>query len=62
MPNSDRNYDHRREWIRERLLILGDVFAADVHAYAVMSNHCHVVLFMDVDLAAQWSDEEVAGW
>ena len=54
------NYDHRREWIRERLLILGELFAADVYAYAVMSNHYHVVLFMDVDRAAQWSDEEVA--
>ena len=59
-PWSGENYDHRREWIRSRLLVLESIFAADLYAYAVMSNHYHVVLFMDVDRARSWSDEEVA--
>jgi REP element-mobilizing transposase RayT len=35
------------------------VFAIDVCAYAVMSNHYHVVLFIDEEKAQQWSMKEV---
>jgi REP element-mobilizing transposase RayT len=35
------------------------VFAIDVAAFAVMSNHLHVVLHIDVDLVNRWSDQEV---
>lgn len=31
-----------------------------IHAYAVMSNHLHIVLQMDASTTAAWSDEEVA--
>ena len=54
------NFDHRREWIENRLVRLGDIFAADLYAYAVLSNHYHVVLFMDVERANAWRDKEVA--
>ena len=42
-----RSYDHRRAFIEEELLRLGQVFYLDVVAYAVMSNHYHVVLYID---------------
>jgi len=42
-----------------RLLFLSSVFAIDVCAYAVMSNHTHVVVCVDKDLADNWSTEEV---
>jgi len=42
-----RSYDHRRAFIEEELLRLGQVFYLDVVAYAVMSNHYHIVLFID---------------
>jgi len=48
-----QNYEHRRAWVEERLLFLASVFAIDICAYAVMSNHTHVVL------CVSWSKEEV---
>ena len=39
-----RSYEHRRQWVEDRLLFLAEVFCVDVCAYAVMSNHTHVVL------------------
>ncbi|WP_286288809.1 transposase [Thalassotalea piscium] len=35
------------------------VFAIDVAAYAVMSNHYHLVVYVDENEALAWSDEEV---
>ena len=46
---SSENYYHQREWIRSRLPVLKSIFAAGLYAYAVMSNHCHVVLLMDLE-------------
>ncbi len=54
-----QSYEHRRGWVEERLLFLGTVFAIDICAYAVMSNHTHVVLCVDKDLADSWSMKEV---
>ncbi|TLU64812.1 transposase [Thalassotalea litorea] len=53
------SYDHRRGWIEERLLYLSQAFCIDVCAYAVMSNHCHVVLHVDIDKARDMSDLDV---
>jgi len=38
---------------------LAGVFAIDVAAYAVMSNHAHLVVRVDVERAQAWSQEEV---
>jgi len=54
------NFEHRRQWIVDRIKLLSSVFAIDLCAYAVMSNHYHLVIKIDVDEARQWSDEEVA--
>ena len=56
---SGRNFEHRRAWIVERLSLLSSVFAVDVAAYAVMSNHYHLVVRIDADQAASWSAGEV---
>jgi REP element-mobilizing transposase RayT len=56
---SGQSYEHRRGWVEDRLLYLASVFAIDVCAYAVMSNHVHLVLHVDVDKALGWSDKQV---
>ena len=55
-----RSFEHRRGWIEERLLTLVESFAIDVCAYAVMSNHTHVVLFVDAEQAGAEYDAQRA--
>jgi len=55
-----QSYEHRREWVQERIQELAGLFAVDVYSYAVMSNHLHVVLGTDPKEAKGWSDAEVA--
>ena len=57
---SGKNFEHRREWIRQRLCQLTEVFAIEVHSYSVMSNHLHVVVRTLPERIQSWSDEEVA--
>ena len=54
------NFEHRRQWIIDRIRLMCSVFAVDLCAYAIMSNHYHIVIRIDADLANDWSDEEVA--
>ena len=53
------SYEHRRDWIEEELLKQAQVFAIDVAAYAVMSNHYHVVLHIDKSTAINWSLDQI---
>ncbi|WP_460313697.1 transposase, partial [Aliiglaciecola aliphaticivorans] len=55
-----KSYEHRRQWVEDRLLFLTTVFAIEVCAYAVMSNHTHVVLHVNSDKAKHWTDKEIA--
>ncbi|MCQ4166682.1 hypothetical protein [Tahibacter harae] len=55
-----RDFEHRKNWIRERLHLLGECYAVAIHAYAVMSNHLHIVLQFNAAASATWSDEETA--
>lgn len=58
-PITGRSYEHRRAWIENRILFLAKFFAVDIYAYAVMSNHYHIVLYFDPTEPSFWSDEEV---
>jgi REP element-mobilizing transposase RayT len=53
------SFDHRRGWIAERIKQPAGVFAVDVAAYAVMSNHYHIVVRIDRERALEWTLEEV---
>lgn len=54
-----QSYEHRRQWVEDKLLELGGIFAIDVCSYAVMSNHYHVVLHINRDQAENWRMDEV---
>lgn len=54
-----KNFDHRKQWILDRIKLLSSVYAIDVCAYAIMSNHFHLVLYVDTETAQQWSFDEV---
>ncbi|WP_086932462.1 transposase [Agarilytica rhodophyticola] len=57
---SNRSYEHRRQWVEDQIHHLASVFAIDVCAYAVMSNHVHLVLHINKTKSDQWDDREVA--
>ena len=57
---SKKEFDHRKAWLKTRILELGDIFATGIYAFAVMSNHVHVVLHMHPGSANAWSSDEVA--
>ena len=59
-PVTNQDYSHRKAWIVERLKFLASIFAIDVCAYAVLVNHAHEILRTRPDIAASWSDREVA--
>ncbi|MEW8528630.1 MAG: hypothetical protein AB2554_13285, partial [Candidatus Thiodiazotropha sp.] len=58
-PYTGQSFEHRRQWVLERLRELVDIFAIDVCAYAILSNHYHVVLHVDADKAKGWTDQQV---
>jgi REP element-mobilizing transposase RayT len=55
-----KSYEHRRGWIEEKIKSLSNIFSIDIAAYAVMSNHYHIVLQVNEAGAIDWSYQEVA--
>jgi REP element-mobilizing transposase RayT len=58
-PVSGKSFDHRKQLILDRLTLLTEVFAIDLCAYALMSNHYHLVLRLDPERAQAWTDRDV---
>jgi REP element-mobilizing transposase RayT len=57
--STGQSYEHRRLWIEERIRLLASVFAIEVAAYAVMSNHYHVVVKINPDEVVHWNNDDV---
>lgn len=58
-PHTGKDYSHRRDWLYQRLKYLAHYFAIDVLAYAILSNHYHLVLRNRPDRVAAMGDREV---
>lgn len=56
---SGHNYEHRRQWVVDRIRLLSTLFAIDVCAYAVMSNHYHLVLKLCPEQLDELSDDDI---
>jgi len=54
-----QSYEHRRQWVEERIRLLSSLFSIDICAYAVMSNHLHIVVKLNPNEQSSWSDEAV---
>ena len=54
-----KDYSHRKQWVVDRLRKLSAIYAIEVCAFAVMSNHYHTVVFVDIERARQWSEYAV---
>ena len=59
-PVSGQSYGHRKEWVESRIVLLSEIFTVDLYAYAVMSNHYHVVVEVKPSEARELSDHDVA--
>jgi len=56
---SGQSFEHRRQWIVERIRFLTNVFPIEVCAYSIMSNHYHLVLYVNEEELNSYSNEQV---
>ncbi|HKJ53936.1 MAG TPA: transposase [Gammaproteobacteria bacterium] len=56
---SGKSYEHRRQWIVDRVRLLASLFAIDLCAYAIMSNHYHLVLKISPEQLDGLSDDDI---
>jgi len=55
-----RSYEHRRHQIESDVLRLASVFFIDIAAFAVLSNHYHLVLHVDRDACLKATPKSIA--
>ena len=58
-PHTGKDFSHRRDWLHGRLKHLAQYFAIDVLAYAILSNHYHLVLRNRPDQVDAMDDRQV---
>ncbi|WP_028866989.1 transposase [Psychromonas arctica] len=56
---TEKSFAHRRQWVIERMHYLASVFSIDICAYAIMSNHYHLVLHVNERHSEELSNEQV---
>ncbi len=55
--HSQRSFEHRRQWLIDRIKKVASAFAVDVCSYAIMNNHFHLVLRIGDN--TKWTDKQV---
>ena len=58
--HSGKRYDHRKRWLAKRLFYLSELFFIDLYAYAIMSNHYHLVVQTRPDEMHRMTDLQIA--
>lgn len=53
------SYEHRREWIECKIQALSHLYCIDICAYAIMSNHYHLVLHINRDQALKLTQLQI---
>jgi REP element-mobilizing transposase RayT len=56
---SGQSYEHRRQWVVDRIRLLSSLFAIDVCSYAAMSNHYHLVLKLCPEQFDDLSEDQI---
>lgn len=56
---TNRCYEHRREWIEQKIYALTHVYCIDICAYAIMSNHYHLVVNINQEKALKLTLHQV---
>jgi REP element-mobilizing transposase RayT len=54
-----KEFGHRKQWLESRMARLSRIFAIDLLAYAIMSNHYHVVIRLHPERSDRWSDNDI---
>ncbi|MES9903344.1 MAG: transposase, partial [Sedimenticola sp.] len=54
-----KNFEHRKQWVVNRLTELSSLFAIDIAAFSVLENHYHLVLRIDRQAVDNWSEAEL---
>jgi hypothetical protein len=54
--DTGKSYEHRRQWIEDRIRILSSIFAVDILSYAVLHNHYHIVVKLCPEQVEQWTE------
>ena len=57
---TQQNYDHRKQWLVDRIRLLSSLFTIDLCSYAIMSNHYHLVIKIEPEQSKHWTDHDVA--
>jgi hypothetical protein len=53
-PVTGFDFEHRRQWIVDQMKELASIFAVDLCAYVVMSNHYHIVVRVNAKEAKEY--------
>ncbi|WP_434339540.1 transposase [Motilimonas cestriensis] len=57
---TQQSYEHRKPWVLDKIKQLASIFTIDICAYAIMSNHYHLILHINLLENRNLSDSEVA--
>ncbi len=58
-PLTGTNFDHRKQWLVDRMKTLAAVFAVDICSYSMLRNQFHLVLRIDAERGQKLSDSQV---